>query len=497
MNFKPTEEQKDIFHFIKTRKENVLIQAYAGTGKSTTIIEAVKLIDPSKSITFLAFNKHIQEELKLKLPEHVRCYTTYGLGVSALLRKYKDIKFDEFKIDKIITKKSKSWDLENEYKVHEEVIDYLRDIKKLVNLCRLTLTLKAEYIPYISDRHELNLTRPKDIKRVLKVLDEATVNRTHYDYIDMVFLPAIDNSIWMFPQDYVFVDEVQDTNRCQIRIIEKILKKDKVTGKTIGRLIAVGDKFQSIYGFNASDDKSFAWYVNFPNTKTLPLSYSFRCPKNVITLANEIVPDIKALDDAIDGIVREGDVVNEAESGDLVLCRTTVPLVRLFFQYLLQHKKAIIRGGDIGLNLIDMIDNVKTITLLINHWENKLKDYKNSLYAKGVMTPTDDSGYVAMEDKVSVLLFLAKISKNIDDLKFKIKMIFNDDNGGGIILSTVHKAKGSESNRVFIIRPDLMPLPNARGWQYGQEMNLKYVAITRAKRELIFDNKWTDEDESE
>ena len=46
----------------------------------------------------------------------------------------------------------------------------------------------------------------------------------------MIYLPAIDSSIWMFPQDYIFIDEVQDLNRCQIKIVEKLIKKDKTTG---------------------------------------------------------------------------------------------------------------------------------------------------------------------------------------------------------------------------------------------------------------------------
>ena len=119
MKFKPTKEQERIFHCIKNRTENILIKAYAGTGKSTTILNAVDLIDKTKSIMYLAFNTHIQAELKLKLPEHVRCYTKYGLGVSAIHRKYPKIKFDEFKIDKIIKKKSKAWGLETEFKTFD------------------------------------------------------------------------------------------------------------------------------------------------------------------------------------------------------------------------------------------------------------------------------------------------------------------------------------------------------------------------------------------
>ena len=492
--FIPTDEQKRIFHFIKKRHENILIEAYAGAGKTTTIVEAIKLIPKDKNTMFLAFNKHIQEELKTKLPEHVRCYTTYGLGMSAIKRKYGDrIEFDEFKIDKLIQKKSKSWQLDEEFHNLEDIDFYLQSMKKMVNLCRLTLTTKPENFKYVAERYDINLHKPKDIKRVAKVLDEATNNRKSFDYTDMIYLPAIDNSLFLFPQDYVFVDEVQDVNRCQIRIIEKILKKDKFSGKVVGRLITVGDFFQGIYGFNAADERSFEWFKKNKNTKILPLSYSFRCSKNVIKEAQKIVPNIKALDDAPDGIVRDGSVLEEAESGDFVLCRTTMPLIRLFFEFLLQQKKAVIKGSDIGIHLIELIGSYKSLDKLTTHWRNALNDYGKELKAKGVLDPHEHSGYVALEDKVTTLLFLARMSESIQDLKSKIRTIFTDEIQG-IVLSTIHKIKGLEANRVFIVRPDLLPLPNQRSWQAIQEKNLEYVAITRAKNELIYDREWTDEE---
>ncbi|MFW5847424.1 MAG: UvrD-helicase domain-containing protein [bacterium] len=799
---KYTKEQERIFHFIKTRPENILIEAYAGTGKTTTIVNASNLIDKSKKIVFLAFNKHIQKELKEKLPEHIKCYTTYGLGYSAVMRKYPDIKFDEYKVDKLIQKKSKSWNLDKEFSDYEERQFYLKQLKKLVNHCRLTVTLDKKFIPYLSDRHDLNLKRPEDIKRTLKVLDVLITDRKTMDFIDMIFLPAIDKGIWMFQYDYVLVDEVQDFNRAQIRIVEKILKRDRKFGNVLGRLIAVGDKNQcqpkgtkillangeyknieeinigdkvvsydrhtkgqfvgyygehrwdknimskygynvnkvvkrhyngnlikikindnitrytpehkcmvrikpntvgkfmlylmqkgnnfriginpiwskgkinfgtfrarqenadkmwvlkiyenridayldeqyyslkysipqlrffhrdqkgiidqkiidnfylrfkenelknnainllndfkrnldypiwtkgdknyisknhmfemvacniipemvemiifnkknireqvkcngvkvykrypeyksiddfsyeeyndfvfsleinkhelyvadnilthnSIYGFNSSDDKSFEWFRNFKNTKTLPLSTSFRCSKNIIQLAQKLVPEIQALDNAPDGVVREGSVLKEAKSGDLVLCRTTIPLIRLFFHFLLKKKKAFIRGADIGENLIELIGDIGTIPDLIKHWEYELEVKRNQLYKMGVLNPSEDATFSNLEDKVSTLLFLAKASKNIIDLTQNIKRIFLDDkDADGIILSTIHKAKGSESNRVIIVRKDLLPMSNVRGWQYGQELNLEYIAYTRAKQELIIDYDWSDEEDN-
>ena len=492
MNFKPTKEQERIFLFTKKRPENILIKAYAGAGKTSTIVEAVKQLPMDKSIMFLAFNKHIQEELKTKLPEKVRCYTTYGLGMGAIKRKYGDsIQFDEFKADKIIQKKAKNWKL-NEEMDDDNIFYYLNHIKKLTNLCRLTLTIKPEYIPYIADRYDIPIHKPKDIKRVLKVLDVMTTDRKTFDYTDMVFLPAIDNGIWFFPQDYVFVDEIQDMNRCQIRIIEKVLKRDRKTKKLQGRLISVGDFFQGVYGFNGSDEKSFEWFEKFPNTKILPLSTSFRCSQSVTRKAQEIVPDIKALPDAPEGCVRDGNVLEEAQSGDFILCRTTMPLIKLFFEFLTQRKKAIIKGSDIGVHLIELIGKIKNIDNLIKFWETELSKYRQDLKKEGILNPNEHTGYATLEDKVMTLLFLARLADSILDLKYKIKSIFTDEIQG-IVLSTVHKIKGLEANRVFIIRPDLLPMQTSKAWQAIQEKNLVYVAYTRAKLDLIFDREWTDE----
>lgn len=494
MKFKPTQEQEKIFHFVKTRPENLLIEAYAGAGKTSTIVEIAHILPKDKQITFLAFNKHIQLELKDRLPENVRCYTTYGLGMAAIKRKYGDkIVFDEFKVDKIITKKSKSWDLENEFKSHDDVYTYLYDLKKLVNYCRASLSLTADSIPYLIEKYDVNLNKIEDIKRCLKILDVMVNDRTIYDFTDMIFLPAIDNSIWFFPQDYVFFDEFQDANRCQIKILEKIVRKDNITKKPIGRIFLVGDKNQNIYSFNCSDPQSFSWFEKYPNTKILPLSYSFRCAKNIIKHANTIVKDIKALDNAPDGIVRhDGNVLTEAESNDFVLCRTTMPLVKLFFSLLLQHKKAVVKGSDIGINLIEMIGKTTDIEKLKQHWLNEVNKFKKDLYGKGILNPSEHSGYVSLEDKVTVLLFLAQMANNIIELKDKINYIFSDDiNGKGIILSTVHKAKGLEADRVFIIRPDLLPMKAARKpWQIIEERNIQYVSITRAKHELIYDYEY-------
>jgi len=493
MEFKPTREQQLFFNEIKNGFGNILIEAFAGCAKTTTAIESLKYIPDGKSKLFLAFNTHIKDELKEKLPKEIKTQTLHGIGYGSIIRKYKEVDFDEFKIDKIINKKKGKWYLHNEFSSEDEINDYLKSIKRLVGLCKVTLTTKKRFVPFLCDRYNIKYSSDKDIKRVFMVLEESMNDIKTIDYNDMVFLPAIDNKLFLIPYDYVYVDEIQDLNRAQQMMIDKMVKKDRKTGKRIGRLILIGDKNQSIYSFTGINDKTFDWYRELPNTKKLSLSTTFRCAKNIVKHAQQYVPDIKALDTAIDGVVREGDVLKEAQSGDFILCRTTMPLVKLFFQFLIKEKKVTIKGAEIGDSLIDMIGDAKTVDQLKSIWDEKLNIYKSNLLSKGIINIEDDSTYTALEDKVLTLLFIGKISKDINDLKLKIQHIFTDK-VEGIILSTVHKSKGLESDRVFIVRPDLLPMKKVqKAWEVQQEKNLAYVAITREKKELIYDNNWTDE----
>jgi len=140
-----------------------------------------------------------------------------------------------------------------------------------------------------------------------------------------------------------------------------------------------------------------------------------------------------------------------------------------------------------------MISPVRNWYVLhVGHLE-ELAKFRSDLKKEGILNPSDHSGYSALEDKVNTLLFIARISDSVLDLKYKIKSIFTDEIQG-IVLSTVHKIKGLEADRVFIVRPDLLPMQVAKPWQAIQEKNLQYVAYTRAKLDLIFDNKWSDEE---
>ena len=92
--------------------------------------------------------------------------------------------------------------------------------------------------------------------------------------------------------------------------------------------------------------------------------------------------------------------------------------------------------------------------------------------------------FVVLDDRKYVELEI--IVSDLESKEELIEKIFTDE-VKGIMLSTIHKAKGLENERVFFLCPELIPSKYAtQPWQYEQENHLRYVAITRAKRELIY-----------
>jgi DNA helicase-2/ATP-dependent DNA helicase PcrA len=489
-----TKEQEVIFDAAVNSKDNLLIEARAGASKTTTIIHVAKLLPKDKTKIFLAFNKHIKEELTQKLPEDVKCYTSHGLGMMALKRKYGDkITMDEFKISKIVDKKSRTWNLERDFTV-DQIPDYKSSIRKMVDLCRLTMTFDKKFVEYIAEKYDIVYSDPVDINRVLSVLDAAMEDRSTFDFVDMIFLPAVDKSIWVQQFDYIFVDEAQDMSRAQQELIKRLVKRD-MFNKYTGRTIVVGDEKQSIYSFAGSDHKSFAWFRKFNEPKILPLTTTFRCAKKIVEHAQQLVPDIMPRENAPEGIVMKGSIY-DAQDGDFILCRTTAPLVVLFFELLAEGKKVTIKGSDIGLSLLDMISKYKSLSTMGAGLYNELMQMQGVLRKKGVTKFHEYGAYANLHDKVEVLKFMSKQVNDINELRDKIKSVFTE-NVSGIILSTIHKAKGLEAERVFIIRPDQLPMRVAKAWMAEQEKNLIYVAMTRAKNELIYDYEWTNEEDED
>jgi DNA helicase-2/ATP-dependent DNA helicase PcrA len=479
--YKVSKYQQAIFDWVKDGKGNAVIQAVAGSGKTSTIVDATKLIPMDKKCVFVAFNKAIADELRDKVSKYVEARTLHSLGLSFFKSNGLNPQVDSSKIHKLI--ESELDDINDSRK--SEYYSFLRKILPLIKNSLIDYT-NLEQLEEIKEK--FNITDDIDDRLMLairKIMEANNKDMKNIDFDDMIYLPVINNLVNGF-YDWVLVDESQDLNRAQFELIKKVCNKNT-------RVIAVGDKRQSIYAFRGADTSSMDNFISEFHAVELPLSICYRCPKSHIRLAQEIVPEIEASDFAEEGIVDDIRLLEAIELAndnqkDLVLCRTNAPLIKVAFTLIRNGKKAIIRGRDIGANLIKMIEKYKAKDLgdLYVKLEafKRLQEDKLELIERGKYDQKKKNSILTNIDSVETIIAVMEDCDSIQEVTNKIEKIFSDEKEG-IICSSVHRAKGLQAETVFIVNRDRMPHPMAHtDEEIEQEYNILYVALTRSKNAL-------------
>lgn len=452
------------------------------SGKTHTLKELCNRTKEGTSCLFMAFNKSIAEELKTKLPTTVECNTFHSMGLRTLMKNFRfRMQLEE---NKCFSLCMELFDFRK--KEYKEKMRYYFALQELWEKIRLSLceinerNVSALCIEYDLDYEDLMINDLNKInerwrKDCAKIQDNKSFKM---DFPDMLWIPYNFVDEINFPKYQVVVtDEGQDLFTLQKEILQRYIKPR-------GRFIAVGDSKQLIYNFMGSDLDVFSSIKEMPNTICLPLSVTYRCAKKIVEVANKVFPGTECVPTAKEGIVRSGDIF-EAENGDFILCRNNYPLVVTFIMLLERGKKVSIMGRDFGESLCRLMDNqscLDDLYLLLEDKASKLK--KRGLSEIAII---NNASYVALKEKVSIIETLYKrFPGSFLALKQKIKNIFSDDKTG-IILSTIHKSKGLEAKRVFFLNPELIPSKFAKTPKalYAEDC-LKFVAITRAKEELVY-----------
>lgn len=492
--FIPSKYQQDIFDFIQHGNGNSVINALAGSGKTSTIVNAVKLIPSTCNALFIAFNKEIVKELEKKLAgvKNVQVKTLHSLGLLMIRRNLgTNIEIDEYKYRTFIKKNIKQLSSADFDKMTTKLIQqYTDNVIQLCDLGRYNLAQCEKDLLQVSARHDIPII-DDECNAVLNVMKWGRENTTSIDFTDMVWLPyeLTLNPIGL-QYDYIFIDECQDLNAAQRELFLRCFRRGT-------RFIAVGDKKQAIYSFAGADAESFAKLQNLPNTTTLPLPISYRCPKKVVNLANQFVDTMECREGAPDGEIVHNVSIKDIHDGDMVLCRTKMPLIKLYMRYLRMGVKSYVRGQDIGLNLLRMVDKTEQIVLNVSLQKDgvfarlydDLFEERNRLMIKRGMDLEDatlSNQIMNKYDSIKALEILAEGLASARDLHDRIENVFAES-ADGVCLSTIHKAKGLEANNVYILCKTLMPSRLAtQDWEKEQEQNLMYVAYTRAKYKLGF-----------
>lgn len=501
--------QNDCFEQVANCNSNLWAGAVAGSGKTTTIVEVCNRLPKSLRAAFCAFNKSIAQELATRLPKHVQAATLHSMGFAAIRNN----------IGKAVhMAEDKTFELLRDY-ISEEKEAYkiaAPFYQRIIGLAKNNLLVSpVSKETWESLMNEYGVTLPEsgfDLDILNKLFDACSNKGTKRKLYNKFFrkeieLPIIDfDDMLYYPAKYgwnackdiqvLCVDEAQDLNPAQVAMLE-------VAHKAGTRIIAVGDEKQAIYGFRGANTKSIQDLLKRFNMKETPLSITYRCSQAVVNLAKAFVPAIEARENAPEGKVESQSVADfmsnlaKLNHGDLVLCRTNAPLVLVAFALIKLNsgKKFRIQGKELGEELGRLVTYLtlknKLQDLDVAGFNEVLAKYESEMVAKYSELKNGQRYIEEMQDKIMVIQIAASNSQSITGIKVAlIKLFAPSTDRDCILLSTVHRAKGLEvlnpDNACYIYRTELLPHPKAtQDWELEQEMNLQYVAYTRAKNHLV------------
>ena len=507
--FTPSLFQANIWQWVDTGEGNAVVEAVAGSGKTEVIVQAARLMRGDG--LFCAFNKEIQKELKIRLAgTAMQAKTVHAIGMGAIWyanRNGPKIEVVPTKYSNVVKQARRNYQAsetlfagrkvsESEIKaIGDEEFPYVQTLR-LFELARLNLTdfesdKICKRLMGLALHHAIDIPAGledliTDLICHLAEFGQALINEI--DFADMLWLPHVMN---YRPRGYswVCVDEAQDISRAALALVRLSVRRG-------GRMLFVGDRRQAIYGFAGADSASFERIIERTNATVLPLSVCYRCPTSVLEEARVYCEQIEARPNATEGVVRtipHDHLLSDVVEGDMVLCRLTAPLVRTCFELIADGVAATVRGRNIGEGLCKILDKIaKTHTFdnLIDGlevWESKQVAV---LVRRGGDEDQTELRCDSIRDQSECLrIIFARLEgdQTFEAMKIALSALFSDETRQRVQLSTVHRAKGLQNRRVFILEPQRLRRPRAqRSWMMDQERNLAYVAFTRSQDELIF-----------
>lgn len=483
-----SDEQNAIFAWFAGGTGNLVVQARAGTGKTTTIKQAFSHAPETGRLLYAVFNKKNQREAVEKITDaRVEVKTLHSLGFYFIKKVWPKAAPDDFVESARVALVAPA--------LPEEVATA---IVKLVGFCK-NLTVGIPDINEVlmiadarnvsvSDEMEKDFPPARIAELTLLVMQQSLVRDVmdRVSFNDMVWLPVAAG--WVKPIfSLVVVDEAQDMNMPQLLMAERA---------SAGRICVVGDDRQAIYGFRGAATDGMHLMKQRLNAAALGLTVTYRCPRLVVGLAQEIVSDYSAAQTAPEGEILDLSLTEAVSSlvvGDAVLSRLNAPLMGIALNLLRKGIPARIEGRDIGKQLVGMVRKLKAKSVpdflkKLEAWGRKQTARAISAGGKYVQSKCE-----TINDQVATLQAVSEDCANIAAIETKIICLFEDSDSArkpAVVCSSVHKAKGLEWNKVCLVEDTF------KNRTQGEESNIYYVAVTRTKKTLVraygkFDNRAT------
>lgn len=549
--------------FVKTPK-NIMISALAGTGKTSTLRHLASFKKPGEKWLYLVFNKKNQIEASTGakafaggidvLTSHsflgrilgsnaeqgtfpkTNIWSQSNEKVAIIIDNIFDGAKDIFpEKQTFLAKKAikQIASLSKNFGINPANPDVAKDIYRIIKQYDIDTTLSSEKVESDTDFSKLI------VDNVIKVLNYSLPGKCIMpklnnirDHDDTLWFTSINNNISWPHYDVVLADEVQDFNRCQINMLQKL----KEAG---ARLITVGDKNQALYSFRGGDSKAFDSIQALTGNEgggfsgELPINY--RSKQKIIQFVNQHTK-VKNLQAASkeEGVVTQGQkrenvldaLIQEFQTGQgkltqqtAFIARTNKPLVNTALQLMQNDVDFAIIGRDFSQELINFVQSITgkgkfRKNMPIQTFDAEIEKYTDEIrrkWSKRISKQGDLKESESISTSMMALISHLNLNgyhdkklnmsiQNTDDFVEYIKKRFegiNVDTIEGkaqydkldpksmVTLSTGHRSKGLEFERVFILAPNEYPHSKAKTpEQLEQEDNNWYVSLTRAMSEL-------------
>lgn len=492
---KPTPEQSAIIH-AATQPESLIVNALAGTGKTTTLTMLAKALPPEPALA-LAFNKKIKEELEKRFPKNFSVMTMNGLGHRAwsFTINKKKMLIDTNKVGRLTTEALRAFpDSKGEWvSIRTLVVMAMQRglVPSQFQHARSLIPDTPSTWEQIDYELDLNLT-PDERKLARRILissiEEGFNGCISYD--DQIYLPVVFSGA--FPRfNTVLVDEAQDLSPLNHEMLRKV---------AAGKLIVVGDPRQAIYAFRGADHNSM---TNLKALKKewieLPLNTTFRCPQVVVARQHAHAPAYRAADTNPVGEICDWTSTGEwnvdklkpfAQTELAILCRNNAPLLSMAFKLLRQGIGVNMLGRDIGRGLSLLCKKLSPDqSLASDQFRTLLGNWFETERSKAEVNE-DASKIDSVTDKYECIVAVMDNRKprTVRELISELDNLFARETGL-VTLATGHKAKGLEWDTVLHLDPWRIPSKWAKKPdEITQEHNLRYVLETRTKHTLILAN---------
>ena len=465
----PTEEQQAIIDAYRTGR-NLVIEAGAGTGKTTTL-KMLGADKPGRKGIYIAYNKAIAQDAKRSFPGGVQCATAHSFAYGAAGRMFRH-RLNGPRVPAAQT--ARILGITRPLTVPGMILAPQQTARLVMEtvqrFCRSAdrapSGVHVPRKPGLDTPDRLAVLRQELPPLAAKAWDDLTSTDGQLRFDHDVYLKLWQLSGPRLPADYILLDEAQDANPVIAAIVEN---------QSHAQLIAVGDRCQAIYGWRGAVDAM----KNFPADVRLPLAQSFRFGPAVAGEANKWLGILHA-GLRLRGYDRINSAVTSLSAAGTVLCRTNATaMAEAMNAMAASSRKVAITGG--GREILALAEAAITLKAGTGTSHPELFAFR---------TWGEVQDYAENDPGGSDLQVLVKL---IDDhgpetIIDAVRRL-SDERYASLIISTAHKAKGREWDTVRIAEDFREPKqdpdrPGELPKISPPEAMLAYVAVTRAKLTL-------------